>query len=51
MTQGMFVPRNYDAVILTFGLGGVAFDVGPLTHVNLTHLESSLEKNAHEKSK
>ena len=36
MTHGMFVPRNYDAGILTFGLRGVAFDAGPLTRVNLT---------------
>ena len=36
MMQGMFVPRNYDAGILTFGLRDVAFDTGPLTHVNLT---------------
>ena len=31
MTHGMYVPQNYGAGILTFGLRDVAFDMGPLT--------------------
>jgi hypothetical protein len=37
LTHGIFVPRNCDAGILTFGLRGVAFDAGPLTRGKLTH--------------
>ena len=36
VTHKMFVPRNYDVGILTFGLGGVAFDAGSLTRGHLT---------------
>ena len=38
MTHGMYVPQNYDAGILTFGLRGMAFDAGPLTRRNLTQV-------------